>query len=442
MIPAALWLLCLTAASARAQETTPTSNEFYTGTLSTISDPQTSDFSGTQYTYASVTGQSTVGNGSSTETASSSDSQITRQSTSQELTLLGGSPANNTGATSTTTAARATNTVPCNGYPEFCNRQYSNITEVCAHNSLFAIENNAGSNQELGIIDQLNDGVRMLQGETHFENDTIWACHTTCELLNAGTWQSSLETLANWLDRHPYDVVTWLIVNSDFVSVDKYVPSIQNSGIARYLYEPDYIPQHRDQWPTLAEMIISGKRLVMFMDYKANQTEVPYILNQFSHMWETPFSPVDRNFPCDQQRPPDLNQTKARDQFMYLANHNLNTAVDLSALMGGGGKKDEILIPNTADINVTNGQFEEFGQLETMSLGCTDDWGRPPNFLLVDYYNYGDPKPGSVFEVAARANGVTYKRRCCGYGESSASSIRSSSAVVAAVLAFAVLLAW
>ena len=160
MIPAALWLLCLTAASAKAQETTPTSNEFYTGTLTTISDPQTSDFSGTQYTYASVTGQSTVGNGSS-ETASSSDSQITRQSTSQELTLLGGSPANNTGATSTTTAARATNTVPCNGYPEFCNRQYSNITEVCAHNSLFAIENNAGSNQELGIIDQLNDGVRM-----------------------------------------------------------------------------------------------------------------------------------------------------------------------------------------------------------------------------------------------------------------------------------------
>lgn len=48
-----------------------------------------------------------------------------------------------------------------NGYPEFCNRQYGNITEVCAHNSAFAIPNNAASNQALGIIDQLNDGVRM-----------------------------------------------------------------------------------------------------------------------------------------------------------------------------------------------------------------------------------------------------------------------------------------
>jgi hypothetical protein len=41
-------------------------------------------------------------------------------------------------------------------------------------------------------------------------------------------------------------------------------------------------------------------------------------------------------------------------------------------------------------------------------------WDRPPNFLLVDYYNSGSPINGSVFEVAARANNVTYDRECCG----------------------------
>ena len=41
------------------------------------------------------------------------------------------------------------------------------------------------------------------------------------------------------------------------------------------------------------------------------------------------------------------------------------------------------------------------------------DWGRPPNFLLVDFYNEGSTN-GSVFEVAARANNVTYTRKCCG----------------------------
>jgi hypothetical protein len=43
----------------------------------------------------------------------------------------------------------------------------------------------------------------------------------------------------------------------------------------------------------------------------------------------------------------------------------------------------------------------------------TEKWERPPNFLIVDFYNQG-PTSGSVFEAAAQANGVTYNRPCCG----------------------------
>ena len=32
-----------------------------------------------------------------------------------------------------------------------------------------------------------------------------------------------------------------------------------------------------------------------------------------------------------------------------------------------------------------------------------EKWKRPPNFLLVDYYNIGLPTQGSVFDVAAKA---------------------------------------
>jgi len=68
---------------------------------------------------------------------------------------------NNMTASSTTTSAQPTNTQPCNNYPEFCTRKYSNITEVCAHNSPFSVKNNAASNQALDVTTQLNDGIRM-----------------------------------------------------------------------------------------------------------------------------------------------------------------------------------------------------------------------------------------------------------------------------------------
>lgn len=55
-------------------------------------------------------------------------------------------------------------------------------------------------------------------------------------------------------------------------------------------------------------------------------------------------------------------------------------------------------------------------------------WGRPPNFLLVDYYNEGS-FPGSVFQVAATMNNVTYNGHCCGSSSSGALRLRTPDGV-------------
>jgi hypothetical protein len=55
---------------------------------------------------------------------------------------------------------------------------------------------------------------------------------------------------------------------------------------------------------------------------------------------------------------------------MYLANHNLNTAIDISAILGNGGD-ETILIPNTASINTTNGEYLTAGQLGNMAADCS-----------------------------------------------------------------------
>ncbi|TLD22622.1 PLC-like phosphodiesterase [Venturia nashicola] len=364
---------------------------------------------------SSTTTNSAAASSSSSSTGSSNGTTTSRTSTSPSVTYLGGVTAStrsgNATASSTSSAARPTNTQPCNGYAELCNRQYSNITNVAAHNYPFVKSGNTGSNQELGVTAQLNDGVRMLQAQTHYENNTFWYCHTSCNLLNVGTIESSFKTIASWLAANPYDVLTILLGNSDQVDVNLYRSPFENSGLARYAYTPPQIPMAVDDWPTLGQMILSQQRLVVFMDYKANQTAVPWILDEFSQMWETPFSPTDPAFPCTVQRPPKLNRNQSLER-MYLANHNLNLQVSALGF--------SLLVPNTGVINTTNSDdTANASSLATMANTCQNDWGRPPNFLLVDYYNRGNI-PGSVFHVAAAHNNVTYTQSCCGSSSRSA----------------------
>ncbi|KAF1811130.1 PLC-like phosphodiesterase [Eremomyces bilateralis CBS 781.70] len=375
---------------------------------------------GTEASYISYTGTRTI---STTGTFGSGQSEpvptllnVTETSgssaTTQEVTLIGGNSTRN--ATQTTTSAQPINTQPCNNYLEFCTRRYSNITEVAAHNSPFSRQGNAASNQYLGVIDQLNDGVRMLQGQVHSVNDTMYLCHSSCDMLNVGTLEDYLKTVAGWVRQHPYDVLTIILGNANLVEVGNFTAPIQNSGITPNLYVPPEIPMSVERWPTLSEMILRQKRVVFFLDYKADQEEVPYILDEFSQIWETPFSPTDVNFPCTQERPPDLSREQALSR-MYIANHNLNIEVGVMGV--------DLLIPNTASINQTN-SVDGNGSLGLMANTCISDWGRPPNFLLVDHYNIGN---GSVFEVAAQLNNVKYNRTCCGQGTSPGSRVAMKS---------------
>jgi len=135
------------------------------------------DFKGSKFTYVTDSGQRTVTstgprifvsgdrtltlNSENGTASATSNSQITRTTNTNELTQISGNSNRTMTATGTSSAPAVTNTAACNNYPEFCNRKYSNITEVAAHNAAFAVKNNAGSNQEYSITDQLNDGIRM-----------------------------------------------------------------------------------------------------------------------------------------------------------------------------------------------------------------------------------------------------------------------------------------
>jgi len=357
-------------------------------------------------------------------TGNATGSGSTSQSTGSQV-ILSGRPhttkavngTSNSTASQTSSSAEPTNTTPCNNYPEFCSRSYGNITEVAAHNSPFVKPGNAAANQALDVTTQLNDGVRLLQGQVHFQNSTPHFCHSSCDILDAGPITEYLGEVCNWVKSHPYDIVTILLGNGvladgSYPPVTDYVPFLEQTGLIQYAYQPPKIPMAITDWPTLGSMILKGKRVVFFMDYNANQTAVPYVLDEFSQMWETPFDPTNRSFPCTVQRPPGLLPKDAQDR-LYMTNHNLN--FDISIL------GESLLVPNIPLLNVTNSNSTAFGALGLTTQQCNDTWSYPPKFLNVDYYNVGN---GSVFEVAAKYNNVTYNRACCGLPVSAAEGLK------------------
>lgn len=291
------------------------------------------------------------------------------------------------------------NTQPCNGYVEFCTRSYGNITYVAAHNSPFVMQNNVAANQNLEVAQQLDDGIRMLQGQIHELNGILHYCHTSCDLLDSGPVEDYLGKVADWLRKNPFEVISIVIGNGDFIELEKFIEPLQNSGIADMAYIPSSNNTLQyNHWPTLGDLILQGKRVIIYMDYKADETRVAYILDEFTYMWETPFSPTDANFPCTIDRPLGMTNDGGK---LYMANHNLNAELTVFG--------ETILIPDKVNLNRSNA-VSGYGSLGLAAEHCTALWCRPPTFLLVDFYDVGD---GSVFEVAAKMNDVSYTSTCC-----------------------------
>ncbi|EEP81824.1 predicted protein [Uncinocarpus reesii 1704] len=275
----------------------------------------------------------------------------------------------------------------CNGRPEFCDRRYADMRFVGAHNSPF-VGILPQHNQEISVTKQLDLGIRYLQGQTrvHKEKKTLNMCHTSCFLEDAGPVEKFLGTIKTWLDGHPEEVVTLLLTNGDFVDISRFDEAFTKSGIKKYVYvppaAPDVIPM--GSWPTLGEIIKSGKRLIVFLDYKADMSKYPYILDEFAYYFETPFSTTDPKFPqCKIDRPPNAKA----DGRLYLVNHTLN--VDILG----------VIVPDRINAPRTNAATGE-GSIGAHVDLCNSIYKRKPNVVLLDFINQGE-----VFKAQNRMNG-------------------------------------
>lgn len=275
----------------------------------------------------------------------------------------------------------------CNGHAELCGRSYGNISFVGAHDS-FAFSNDSlalARDQELDIPTQLSLGIRLLQAQAHDLDGVIHFCHTTCVLFDGGTVEDYLKTVATFLAANPNEVLTLIFTNPESLSLSTvWEPAFNASGVADLAYVPPHVPLAQNEWPTLGQMIDSGKRVVVFMDFGAESGEVDFILPEFEMVWETPFSVTDASFPCSVDR---IKGPLSTEEHMYMINHSLNIDI-LGAFLS-----------DPAQASTTNGVTSILAHAN----GCARLGGnRWPSFVLLDFVN-----DGQAFQAADFMNGFS-----------------------------------
>jgi len=276
----------------------------------------------------------------------------------------------------------------CNGYAELCSRSYGNVTFIGSHDS-FAYSDDPiilSADQRVDIATQLNLGVRLLQAQSHMWNGALQFCHTNCLLYYGGPVLDYLITVKSFLDENPNEVLTLLFTNPESLSVSTvWAPVFDQANLTSSIYVPPNVPMKYSDWPTLGEMIDSGKRVVMFLDYGANTAEVDFILPEFQMIWETPYGYTNASFPCSVNR---TSGPLSDEDHMYMINHSLN--VDVLNL--------GIVISDPEAASTTNGDTSILDN----AYSCAPLAGnRNPNFLLLDFVNLGD-----AFNAADILNGL------------------------------------
>jgi hypothetical protein len=338
------------------------------------------------------------------------------------VALIGGAVGIFVGGGGTTTAAPAPG--PCNGHQELCGRPLDRVALPATHNAMSVpLPGWYSAEQDRPIAGQLEDGIRGLLIDAHYADrlpngklrtffgsteelrrharqdgvspDAVdaaqrirdrlgfggkgergmYLCHTFCEL-GATPVGDVLDDLHDFLVAHPGEVV--VVINQDYVTPDDFVGAAKKAGLEQFAYRG---PTSGD-WPTLREMIDSGRRVLFLAENKAGAApwyrpvykkiteETPYTFSKVSELDDPAKLPAS----CKANRGP------ARAP-LFLVNHWISTDP----------------VPRPSDAAKVNA----YKPLLRRMRECQHRRRHLPNLVAVNFYRRGD-----VFRVVDELNGV------------------------------------
>merc|ERR1719262_1776377 len=127
------------------------------------------------------------------------------------------------------------------------------------------------------------------------------------------------------MDANPNEVVSILLVNSDNFEASEFGTVFEASGISTYGYTPESTSAMAT-WPTLQTLITANTRLVTYIASIDYDTTYPYLLPEFTYMFENPYDVTSPDgFNCTVDRPTSLSSgtgaSAISSGYMSLMNH-------------------------------------------------------------------------------------------------------------------------
>ena len=250
----------------------------------------------------------------------------------------------------------------CNGFRELCDRTLDQVAFPATHNSMSA-GNYPGyffANQTGTIAQQLQFGIRGLLIDAYYGirdpkrnrvrtdlntseatkvaealppqalqaaerlagrvglgdlkgKPGLYLCHGACEL-GAVKMTDALGEVRDFMDAHPDEVL--IIFIEDYVKAVDIAKAFTQAGLLHYtLVHPRDTP-----FPTLREMMTSGKRLLVMAENRPGPAKVPWYENGFDLTQDTPYSFKDVAQLRDDKTSCELNRGNANSP-LFLINH-------------------------------------------------------------------------------------------------------------------------
>lgn len=247
----------------------------------------------------------------------------------------------------------------CNGHAELCARSYADVSFAMAHNAMNSAEEGwSAPNQNLRLWAQLELGIRGFMLDTYVSRGETVLCHGTCAL-GRRLFVDALRDIRLFLDCHPAEVVTLIL--EAHIDEPTTARAFEDAGLMPYL---DVQPVGSSTWPTLGEMITSGRRLVVFTE--SSDVTLPWHHEAYAFMWDTNYAAqTPSDFSCDVLR-------GSRANGLFLLNHFL-TAPIASVSLAEMVNHNPLLLDR--------------------ARACQTESGFLPNFVALDFVDLGDLLP-------------------------------------------------